>query len=236
MSTTIKHSVGRLLRGAGRFSGPPHNTLFNSVVELVAQALPVFAASAIKEGISNEDGLNSLLALFVSKKARQNNLPFIVLHQSMEDLTRGDSPKPDIGIHLDTDDEAEPPPRITAFEGKRLTTQLEAKRRREYVVGHEKNGKYIKGGIERFKCSIHGGKLTHAGMIGYVQDETPDHWRDHVNGWILELSSQQSDPAWSEKEQLTLNTTSGRVAECSSAVFRKTEELHLTHLWINLVP
>lgn len=236
MSSAINYSVGRLLRGTGTLSGPAPDTLLNSVVELVTQALPVFAASVMKEDLSNEDGLNSQLALFVSKKARQNNLPFIVQHQSMEDLTRGDSPKPDIGIHLDTDDEAESPPRITVFEGKRLTTRLDAKRRREYVIGHMKNGKYIKGGIERFKHSIHGGRLTHAGMIGYLQDGTPDHWRDQINGWISELSSQQHDPAWSEKEQLTFNTTGGRVTECSSAVFRKTDELRLTHLWIDLVP
>ncbi len=227
---------GRLLRGTGTFSGPTPNALFNSVIELIVQSLPVFAASAMKEGISNEDGLNSQLALFISKRARQNNLPFIVQHQSMEDVTRGDSPKPDIGIHLDTDDEAESPPRITVFEGKRLTTQLEAKRLREYVVGHVKNGKYIKGGIERFKHSIHGVNLTQAGMIGYLQDGTSDHWRVQINGWISELSGQQHDPAWSEKEQLTLHTTDGGVTEYSSVVFRKTDELRLKHLWVNLIP
>jgi len=236
LSTANIYPSGRSLRGTGAFSGPASNALFNSVIELIVQALPVFAASAMKEGITIEDGLNSQLALFISKRVRQNNLPFIVQHQSMEDVTRGDSPKPDIGIHLDTDDAAEPPPRITVFEGKRLTTQLEAKRRREYVVGHVKNGKDIKGGIERFKHSIHGGKLSHAGMIGYLQDGTPNHWREQVNGWIAEFSSLQHDPAWSEKEQLTLHTTAGRVTEYSSVVLRKTDKLCLTHLWINLIP
>jgi hypothetical protein len=225
-----------MLGGTGTLCGPAPNTQFNCVVELIVDAIPVFAAFAMNECITNEDGLNSQLALFISKRARISDLPFIVLHQSMEDLTRGDSPKPDIGIHLDTDDEAEPPPRITVFEGKRLTTQLDAKRRREYVVGHVKNGKYIKGGIERFKWSIHGGKFKNAGMIGYLQDGTPDHWRDQVNGWISELSRQEHDLAWSEKEQLTLHTTVGRVTECSSVVFRKTDALRLAHLWINLIP
>jgi len=226
----------RLLRGAGAFSGPAPNALFNSVTELIVQSLPVFAASVMKEGITNEDGLNSHLALFIAKRIRQNNLPFIVQHQSMEDVMRGDSPKPDIGIHLDTDDVAEPPPRITVFEGKRLTTQLEAKRRREYVVGHEKNGKYVKGGIERFKHSIHGGRLSHAGMIGYLQAGTPDHWQGQVNGWIAELGGQQHDPPWSEREQLTSHSTDGRVTEYFSVVLRKTDKLCLTHLWINLIP
>ena len=231
------YPTGRMLSGTGTFFGPTPSTQFNSVIELVVQSIPVFAASAIKKGITNENGLNSQLALFISKKAMQNNLPFIAHHQIMEDLTRGDSPTPDIGIHLFVDDEAEPPPIITVFEGKRLTTHLEAKRRREYVIGHERDGKHIKcGGIERFKHSIHGAKLTHAGMIGYLQDGTPDHWRDQINGWISDLSNQQHDPTWSEKEQLTLNTTGGRVTEYSSVVFRKVEELRLTHLWIDLVP
>jgi hypothetical protein len=235
LSTTINSPGVRMLRGTGTFCGPAPNTLFNCVTELVVQALPAFAVSAKKKCIANEDGLNSLLALFISKRVQQNNLPFIVLHQSMEDLTRGDSPKPDIGIHLNTDDEAESPPRITVFEGKRLTTQLEAKRRREYVVGHDKNGKYIKGGIERFKHSIHGGKLSHAGMIGYIQNGTPDYWRDQINSWISELCGQQHDPAWQDHEQLSLPITEERVTECSSIVRRKTVELQLTHLWVNLI-
>jgi len=189
----------------------------------------------MKACITSEDGLNSRLALFIAKRIRQNNLPFIVQHQSMEDVMRGDSPKPDIGIHLDTDDAAETPPRITVFEGKRLTSQLEAKRRCEYVVGHVKNGKYIKGGIERFKHSIHGRKLSHAGMIGYLQDGTSDHWQKQINGWITELSSQQHDPAWSEREQLTLRAADSRVTEYFSVALRKTDKLCLTHLWINLV-
>ena len=236
MSTAIKHSAERLLRGTGVLSGPVPNTLFNSVTELISQSLPVFAAYVMKEGITNEDGLNSHLALFIAKRVRQNNLPFIVQHQSMEDVMRGDSPKPDIGIHLDTDDVAEPSPRITVFEGKRLTTQLEAKRRREYVVGHVKNGKYIKGGIERFKHSIHGRNLSHAGMIGYLQDSTSEHWLNQINNWITELCSQQHDPAWSEREQLTLHTADGRVTEYFSVALRKSDKLSLTHLWINLIP
>lgn len=227
--------TGRMLGGTGTLLGPPPNSQFNSVIELVVQALPVFATFAMKEDIHNENGLNSLLSLFISKVAKKNNLPFIAHHQSMEDTTRGNSATPDIGIHLAIDDEAEPPPRITVFEGKRLTSGLGKKRRREYVVGHEEKGRYIPcGGIERFKLSIHARKLGHAGMVGYIQDRTPDHWRDQINSWISELSGRQSDPAWFDQERLTLPTTNGQVSECSSVVYRKTGELHLTHLWINL--
>lgn len=226
----------RLLGGFGTLSGPSPNTQYNSVVELITLSLPLFAASALKDGIKNENGLNSLLTLFISKVARQKTLPFIAHHQSMEDMTRGDSPSPDIGIHLDVSDDAEPPPKITVFEGKRLSTCIGPKRRREYVVGHNEKGKHVPcGGIERFKLSIHGREFKQAGMIGYVQEGTPEGWRDKINTWISELSGQHHDLPWLVQEQLTPLTTEGQVTGCSSVVCRGGSNLHLTHFWINLI-
>lgn len=162
-----------MLGGAGTLLGPSANTQFNSIVELIVLSLPSFAEYARQGNISKENGLNSLLSLFISKVAIQNNLPFIAQHQSLEDLTRGNSPAPDIGIHLYVNDAAGPPPKITVFEGKRLTSTLGRERRQEYVIGHEKNGEHIPcGGIERFKCTIHGREFAHAGLIGYLQEET----------------------------------------------------------------
>ena len=72
-------------------------------------------------------------------------------------------------------------------------------------------------------------------MIGYLQDGTPDSWREKVNAWIYDLCSQHFDPEWSEREQLTPQETDGRVAKYSSIVNRVGSELHLTHLWLDLV-
>jgi Uma2 family endonuclease len=190
----------------------------------------------MNDGIRNEDGLNSLLSLFISKTVRQKNLPFIVHHQSTEVLTRGGSPAPDIGIHLDIVDDAGPPPRITVFEGKRLTTSLGHQRQREYVIGHAEKGKHVPcGGIERFKRLIHGRELSLAGMIGYIQEETPGYWHGQINSWISELSQQQHDPEWLEQERLATPTTKGRISESMSVVCRQADKIHLSHLWINLV-
>ena len=224
-----------MLGGTGTLLGPSPSTQFNLVVDLVKQSLPLLAASAMKDSIHSEDGLNSLLSLFISKAARKEDLPFIVQHQSMEELTRGGSPAPDIGIHLDIVDDVDPPPRITVFEGKRLTTSLGLQRRKEYVIGHDEKGKHIPcGGIERFKLSIHGRELNHAAMIGYIQENTPGNWHGQINSWILELSQQQEAPKWSEVEQLTPIATRGRISESASVVYRQADTLHLTHLWINL--
>lgn len=205
------------------------------VVEFLRTHTPQFAESVLKTGIANENGLNGRLARFISNAAEQEI--FFAVRESMEDETRGSSPAADIGIRLKVDDIGTDPPLITVFEGKRLSTGLGLKRRREYVVGHEKGGKHIKcGGMERFKFSIHGGKLNHAGMIGYLQEGTPKEWRENVNAWIHDLCSHPSSPAWLDLEQLTPLITKGRITECSSIVCRNSSSLHLTHLWIDLVP
>ena len=227
--------TGRMLAGSGILIGPPPNQLFDIVVEFLKTHLPLLPASLLNTNIDNENGLNSLISRFITNAADQEM--FFAERECMEDETRGDSAATDIGIYLKVEDCGIDPPMITAFESKRLTMGLPKLRRREYVIGHVKDGKYVQcGGIERFKKSIHGDKFTHAGMFGYVQDGTAEHWLDQVNAWIVELSSHEHDPAWTDQEQLTQMSTGGLVTESSSVVYRKTGKLYLTHLWINLVP
>jgi hypothetical protein len=83
--------------------------------------------------------------------------------------------------------------------------------------------------------SIHGRKLNHAGMIGYIQEETPSYWHGQINSWISELSLQQETPKWSEEEHLVPVTTEGRISDSVSIVFREADHINMTHLWVNLV-
>lgn len=236
MSANANIHTNRALKGVGDFSGPPPNTHFLKIVEIIKTALPLFADSALHSGIVIEKGLNSRLARFINNVVDNQQMPYTAQIESMEDEARGDSPATDIGIHLKVDDIAVDPPKITVFEGKRLSKDLASKRRREYVIGHEKDGNHIPcGGIERFKCSIHGGKYSHAGMIGYMQDGVPTHWQERINSWISELCLQQGSPMWSMEELLSPVTTVERISESSSVVYRRKDELQLTHLWINLV-
>lgn len=229
-------SPKRMLSGNGTLLGPSRNTQFNSIVELVVLSLPPFAESSRNEGISNENGLNRRLARFITNVADKRGLPYFAQTESMEDETRGNSQATDIGIHLKVEDIDVDPPKVTVFEGKRLSSTLGKERRCEYVVGHEKDGKHMPcGGIERFKLSLHGGKFSLAGMIGYLQDGTPESWRKKVNAWIFDLCNQSLDSTWSKQEQLTSPITDGRVSVCSSVVNRVGSDLHLTHLWIDLV-
>lgn len=223
-----------MLGGTGTLLGPSQHAQFDKVVEFLKTHLPQFAETALNTDISNENGLNSRLSRFITNAAAQEI--FFAERESMEDETHGNSPAGDIGIYLNVEDIGIDPPLITVFEGKRLTTKLPKKRRHEYVIGHEEDGKHITcGGIERFKLAIHGGRLKHAGMIGYLQDGTSESWQEKVNDWICNLRSQPFDPAWSEREKLIPQKNNGRVTEYSSIVNRVGSEMHLTHLWIDLV-
>ncbi len=225
----------RILGGTGKLLGPASYSQFNRVVELIRGCLPQFAESVLKEGIKNENGLNRKLCRFVTNVSRNTGLPFCAQPESMEDEANGGSPTADIGVYLLSEDTSHDPPKITVFEGKRLTGRLERKRRREYVFGHERGGNHIAcGGIERFKLAIHGRHFDRAGMIGYIQEETPPIWQERVNAWISELAGMEHDPIWTEEEHLTALKTDEQVTVCTSVVYRRDDEIHLTHLWIDL--
>ncbi len=225
-----------MLGGIGTLLGPPQNTQFKKVVEVIKTILPKFAESAMNDAIENEDGLNSKLTRFITNAADQEN--FFANRESMEDERRGNSPATDIGIYLKVNpDTGIDSPRITVFEGKRLSTKLPKKRHQEYVIGHKEKEKHVPcGGIERFKLGKHGRKLNYAGLIGYLQDGTPETWHEKINTWIRELCGQSSEePKWSDQEQLRPKKNNGRVAEYASIVKRTDNELCMTHLWISLV-
>lgn len=232
----INNQSERVLKGIGVFRGPAQNTQFNQIVELIKVAIPHFVVSAQSEQITNENGLNRKLARFITSIADNRSLPYVAYPESMEDESRGDSPATDFGIHLKVDDISVDQPLITKFEGKRLSKHTGIARRREYVVGHEKDGKYMPcGGIERFKRSIHGRSFRHAGMIGYIQDGSPTFWLEQINSWISELADQITSPSWSADEQLRPLQSTNQFSETASIVKREADQLHLTHLWVSLV-
>ena len=230
----VAKPTARILGGIGSLHGPPPDAQFRKVVEFLKLHLPKFAERVLKDKIFVENGLNSRLSRFITNAADQEF--FFADREKMEDETRGDSPQIDIGIFLKVDDTAIDPPLITVFEGKRLSAKLDKRRRREYVIGHEKKGKHRHlGGIERFKLGIHGGKLTHAGMIGYLQDGTPNDWHGKINSWICELHGWPFEPEWLETEQLAFQQADRVITQYSSTVYRSDSKLLLTHLWIDLV-
>ncbi len=230
----VANSKTRILGGLGTLLGPPPDAQFRKVVEFLKIHLPKFAERVLEDQICLENSLNERLSIFITNAAVREN--FFANREKIEDETRGDSPAVDIGIFLKIEDIGANPPLITVFEGKRLSTELPKRRWREYVIGHEKKGKQRHcGGIERFKLAIHGRNLDHAGMIGYLQDGTPDDWHEKINSWICDLNGGSFEPEWSETEQLAFQYSDKSIAEYSSTVNRSSSKLSLTHLWIDLV-
>jgi hypothetical protein len=124
---------------------------------------------------------------------------------------------------------------ILPIECKRLPTPAGAGRdEREYVV----TGTGIRGGIQRYKEGKHGAAHTSAALIGYVQEQSFDHWLTVIGGWIRDLYS-AGTPGWSVADALA---SKERDDDVGAAVHESVHSriglpaIHLRHLWIRMTP
>jgi len=122
---------------------------------------------------------------------------------------------------------------LLPIECKRLPTPHDDRRRgeREYVIGAENT---TVGGIQRFKLGAHGAAHGLAVLIGYIQADTPDHWRRQINHWLAELAD--ADGLWRD-EQLDPIASGTAVARFISIHRRNdasTITIELQHLWIDM--
>lgn len=138
-----------------------------------------------------------------------------------------------------------PKTRLYAIEAKRFRTHETSidGREREYVVGDWEVKhlacKKLQGGIERIKEGHHASGLQKAGMIAFVQHETPPHWHGKVNEWIDDLITNpipSHKAAWEAQDKLTSQTSPGAgVTEYDSNHSRADgSSIHLTHFWLDL--
>ena len=113
-------------------------------------------------------------------------------------------------------------------EAKRLTDKFPKNRKKEYVIGENKNG-----GIERFKIEKHGKGISQCGIVGFIEDLTTDYWLKTINGWIIELS--QTNDNWFEDEILFDPTDSDNYCcSFSNAKRLNSDSVLLHHFWIVL--
>ena len=103
----------------------------------------------------------------------------------------------------------------------------------EYVITRQRST----GGIQRFKEGHHGATHTFGGMIGYIQDDSHEHWLTQVNGWISELSKQAGSD-WSEREHLSLTANDGhKRLSCYRSNHRRIvvdADIELRHSWLTM--
>ena len=204
----------------------------------------MFAKKNIGATSSNEKGLTQKFCILLNR--RKIKEPFFFQPEDMEDQEKGNSPQVDVGIFsdkekiivLDTiygENDA-----FFKMEAKRLG-KLGVAREKEYVIGRIENGKYLDtGGIERFKKGIHGRKLKHAAIIGYVQNENFDYWFLEINSWIEELIKSKST-FWKKEDKL-IKTHSKNIE--SSLVLKPIsyrtkpdsipDFIQLTNFWVDL--
>lgn len=120
------------------------------------------------------------------------------------------------------------------IECKRLPTPKERNRdEREYVITEPG----ASGGIQRFKFGLHGATHKFAAMIGYVQEQSFEHWLNETNRWIRDLSA-EANSAWTESDCLRplKRDSVARVCALESLHTRPNglDICQLRHLWIGM--
>lgn len=132
----------------------------------------------------------------------------------------------DIGVYINTRNSKAIP--VIEFEAKRFS---ESSNNQEYVYGE-------RGGIERFKKGEHSAHLKVCGMFAYVQSRTIEEWFSKVNGWLINLSRNNTNDLidWMENEQLFKVSLFKSVEKFTSCHRRKAsnDTISLWHYFIDL--
>ena len=140
----------------------------------------------------NERAITEIIVLHLNGRGEENRPSFVFQAESMENRASGSSPAVDIGVFWRLPGRSSSHwPRVSAIEAKRLDASLPPLRSREYVVGHERGGRYVPcGGMERYKQGIHGSELQNTVMLlGYIQSDDALTWHKRIANWILELAA-----------------------------------------------
>jgi len=221
----------------GTLSSAPDGKIISKVFDFVTSVLEDFEG---KED-DNENHLTNELCKQLGFK-KPTGFPFYFQHQNIEDAkenTSTDFAAFGTYAYAQTYNKEGGEFPLVKFEAKRLNTTLPKKREREYVIGEYEKSELVKnsGGIERFKNLRHGKDVAHAGIIGYVQTDTFDHWIEKINGWIKEEVSNPHDSTltWDEDDYLKANWANDNLSSYLSKPKRKKfEQLNMHHVWIKL--
>ncbi len=123
---------------------------------------------------------------------------------------------------------------LMPIECKRLPTPKGRGRdEREYVI----NRSGTTGGIQRFKCGLHGGAHRLGAMIAYVQDGNVASWEPKVAGWISDLIN-AGESEWTINDLLRLERMDAtkKLSVLSSSHTRQKglQTIELRHFWMEM--
>ncbi|HBG26748.1 MAG: hypothetical protein A2Y10_00790 [Planctomycetes bacterium GWF2_41_51] len=218
-------------------SGVKLQTFQLAIINFVFEQLPNWRDDPDRSDVDSEPLLNPQLSNFLDCKARDNSPMFHFCHEEPQAINRtvdmAAKTTENMLIEAKLYTKYDP---VLVFECKRLPAP-EIKREKEYVSGKDPNK--ISGGIQRFKLGHHGAKHDLAAMIGYVQDESFNHWQDKINEWILELVKNPIGDScnWNPTEILNMakeDTSIGAVHYLSTHKRNGTveSEIEIHHLWV----
>ncbi|HBJ80627.1 MAG: hypothetical protein PWQ72_1834 [Pseudothermotoga sp.] len=221
----------------GELSGAQDHTIINKIFGYIAMTLSTLDAKKDE----NENTITNRLCKCLSSH-KPGEYPFYFHHQNIENTREGTSTDfavfSTVAYAQDYNIWSDDYPALVKFEAKRLSSKLPKKREKEYVCGEYKEGRCVRnsGGIERFKNGRHGRDVTYAGLIGYIQTDSPAYWFRKVNEWIQEQIESASDSklVW-KKEDLLVQDYVKETLSCYSSVSARVQGDHINfkHLWID---
>lgn len=224
----------------GTLSSAPDNTIVNKIYDYLSIILTSFKGK-IDE---NENSLTNRLCIELNKY-KPPEYPFFIHHQNLENDKEGTST--DFAVfstcaYSQDSSNDKGSSALIKFEAKRLSSKLskdKKNREKEYVLGEYNGGSRSKnsGGIERFKNGRHGKDVLNAGLIGYIQTDSPKQWLQKVNSWISEQIHSSSDPTltWRKEDMLVLNSENDFVTSYSSVSTRSHgNPIAFRHFWIDI--
>lgn len=218
----------------------PATWLF-TLIEFIAEQLPVWRDRADRRPVTAETVLTGQLCAHLNSAARKSDGWDILQFRMEEPDEVKQARRIDLAVapagevlwidgrrHSDFDP-------LLPIECKRLPTPPGTDRdKREYI----RVASGTTGGIQRFKDGHHGAAHSHGAMIGFVQAGTIADWTKRVDRWIGALA-RTNVAGWRTSDRLSLerhdHTT--RLAMLRSAHQRQGSlpDIALRHLWIEII-
>lgn len=198
-------------------SSDPGKTI-SIIIEAIQEACTPFKKASTQSNLRlplNENKLTQILVEQIEVKIKSQ--PVIGVKNQYSDIFLGTKGIPDFYFHTVEEGATHEP--LFVVESKRLPSSTFE---REYVIGQTNNG-----GIERFKIEKHGKGLSQCGIVGFIENYTPDYWIKSINKWIIDLSHINSD--WFEDEILVESSNSDNYCYSTSIAKRVSSDPILLH-------
>ncbi len=209
-------------------SSIPKGKAISFIVNTIKEVPDDFISAINTDGIIkplNENKLTQILVEQITAILLAKGVSIAVQNQ-YSDLYFGTKGVPDFYFHEVEKGKTNPP--LFVVESKILPAPPPKKREQEYVIGDKRNG-----GIERYKIGKHSKGLNQCGMIGFVEQENFDFWKNQINSWIDNLA--KIDTFWNKDENLRITKTKKNHAFLKSIAHRKESvDILIYHFWIKI--